>query len=161
MALVASVTLLFPALLTAADNKACKLLTAAELEPVVGGKLSAFKTLSFDGVDECYASTGNVSVRLRWEKKQERASEGPSARAAKQLQTLKEMGAAVDTKNFGSITCSTIVPSKSKQKDGLNTTCLVPKGDELAGVAIIVWTEKDLVPIDKLHPLAEKMAERF
>src|SRR5262249_61817228 len=49
----ALVTLFVPALLTAADNNACKLLTATELEPVVGGKLSAFKGESYSSAVSC------------------------------------------------------------------------------------------------------------
>jgi hypothetical protein len=159
MALIA--TLLLPTFLIAADNKACKLLTAAELEPVVGGKLAAFKAFGWEGVDQCYASTGNATVVLRWDKQKNPTSEGPSARVAKHLAMLKEAGATVDVKTFGAVTCFTLIPSKSMPTYGLDTFCMVSKGDEVASVLITVWTEKDLVPIDKLHPLAEKMAGRF
>jgi hypothetical protein len=148
--------------LAAADNKACNLLTAAELEPVAG-KLSAFSPMSLGTAEMCTASSANAKVMLRWAKKRESASPGgsPSDAAAKGLEIAKKMGATVDVKTFGPIVCSTLIPPKGKEMAGFNTTCTVSKGDTVAGVEVTAKAQKDMVSIDKLHPLAEKMAGRF
>jgi len=154
----ALVTLFVPALLTAADNNACKLLTATELEPVVGGKLSAFKGESYSSADVCTATSDNAKVLLRWFRGKKDSS--PDA-AAKGLEIAKKMGATVDVKTFGPIVCSTIIPPKGQEFSGFSTTCSVSKAANVAAVAITVKARRDMVSIDKLHPLAEKMAGRF
>jgi hypothetical protein len=163
-ALFGAVALMVPALLAAADNKACKLLTPAELEPVVGGKLSAFQGQSIGTADVCTASSANAGVILRFSKQTETASSGRSSPAdavAKQLENLRKMGARVEVKTFGTITCHTVLQSESVPMHGCDTFCMVSKGDTVGSVQITAWAEKDVVQIDKLHSLAEKMAGRF
>jgi hypothetical protein len=155
--LVATATLLFPAFLTAADNRACKLLTPAELEPVVSGKLSAFSPQSAGSADMCFASSPNTKVMLRWAMKKGASADA----AAKGVEIARKMGATVDVKTFGPIACSTFIPPKGREVAGFNTTCTVSKGDAVAGVEVTAKTQQDMVPIDKLHPLVDKMAGRF
>jgi len=149
----------------AADNRACKLLTPGELEPVVGGKLSAFQGMDAGSgkgpvhAEICSAAAPNASVMLRLAK---RASGGGSATAASQgLEIARKMGATVDLKTFGPITCSTIIPPKSMEQYGFNTTCSVVKTGEVAAVEVQAKSQKDMVSIEKLRPLAEKMSARF
>jgi hypothetical protein len=71
------------------------------------------------------------------------------------------MGATVEVKTFGPITCSTMVPPANMNQYGYNTTCSVIKGDAVAAVEVGARFRKDMVPIDKLRPLAEKLATRF
>jgi hypothetical protein len=156
-ALFGALALMTPAWLVAADNKACKLLTAAELEPVVGGKLSTFSPQSYGNADMCTATSPTAKVMLRWAMKKGSSAEA----AAKGLEMMKKMGATVDLKTFGPIICSTLIPPKGREAAGFNTTCTVSKGDAVAGVEVTAKTQKDMVSIDKLHPLAEKMAGRF
>jgi hypothetical protein len=155
--LFGAVVVMVPALL-AADNKACKLLTPAELEPVVGGKLSAFQGQSTGTTDMCSATSTNAKVLLRLAQKKGGAS---ADAAAKGLEIAKKMGATVDVKTFGPIVCSSFIPPKGKEMAGYNTTCTVSKGDAVAGVEVTVKAQKDIVSIDKLRPLADKMAGRF
>ncbi len=147
----------------AADNKACKLLTAAELEPVVGAKLSAFSAQSYGTAEMCTATSTKATIMLRWAKKKDPFSAGTSSSdaAAKGLEIVKKMGATVDVKTFGPIVCSTIIPPKGKEVSGFNTTCTMSKADAVAGVEVTAKTQRDMVAIDKLRPLAEKMAGRF
>jgi len=154
--LVAIMALLLPIVVRAADNKACKLLTVAELEPLVG-KLSAFSPQSLGTTDMCSATSPNAKVLLR--SAQKRASSADAA--AKGLEIAKKMGATVDVKTFGPIVCSTFIPPKGKEIAGFNTTCTVSKGDTVAGVEVTAKSQKDMVSIDKLHPLADKMAGRL
>jgi hypothetical protein len=71
------------------------------------------------------------------------------------------MGATVQVKTFGPIVCSTMIPPANMRQYGYNTTCSVTKGDVVAGVEIGARNRKDMVPIDKLRPLAEKLATRL
>jgi hypothetical protein len=71
------------------------------------------------------------------------------------------MGGQVDVKTFGSITCSTLIPPKNLEQYGFNTTCSVVKGEQVAAVEVTTQSRQDMVPIEKLRPLAEKMAGRF
>lgn len=143
----------------AADNKACKLLTPAELEPVTG-KLAPFKSaLATAGSQMCTAKSLKGTVMLRWSKSRTKPGE-PSA-AAKGVEAARDMGATVEVKTFGPITCSTMVPPANMNQYGYNTTCSVIKGDAVAAVEVGARFRKDMVPIDKLRPLAEKLATRF
>jgi hypothetical protein len=69
--------------------------------------------------------------------------------------------AKVDVKTFGPITCSTIIPAKDKEMYGFNTTCSVLKGTTVAAIEITSKSRAAMVPIEKLRPVAEKMATRF
>jgi len=154
--LLAVLALMMPALLAAAENKACKLLTPGELEPVVG-KLSAFAPQSLGTTDMCSATSTNAKVVLRWAQKRAALA----GEVGKDLEISKTMGATVDVKTFGPIICFTVIPPKGKEVAGFNTTCRFSKGDAVAGVEVTTKTHRDMVSITKLHPLAEKMAGRF
>jgi hypothetical protein len=77
------------------------------------------------------------------------------------IEMVKQMGIKVDVKTFGSITCSTMVPPANLAQHGFNTTCTVSKATAIAGVEVIAKSQQDMVAIERLHPLAEKMANRF
>lgn len=139
----------------ATDSKACKLLTAAELEPVVGGKLLAFQGSVYRTGDMCAASSTIVTVMLRLGKKEQADA------AAKSVEMLRIMGAKINVKTFGPITCSTITPPKDMQQYGFKTTCSVSKAADIAAVEVRAKNQKDMVSINALHTLADKMAGRF
>jgi hypothetical protein len=139
----------------ATDNRACKLLTAAELEPVVGGKLFAFQGSAYKTGDMCAASSTTVTLMLRLGKKEQADA------AAKSLEMLRRMGAIVNVKTFGPITCSTVTPPQHMQQYGFKTTCSVSKAAEVAAIEVRAKNQKDMVSIDELHPLADKMTGRF
>ena len=139
----------------ATDNRACKLLTAAELEPVVGGKMRAFQGSSYRTGDMCAASSTVANVMLRLGKKEQADA------ATKSMKMLRRMGARINVKTFGPITCSTITPPKDMQQYGFKTTCSVSKAAEIAAVEVRAKNQKDMVSINALHTLADKMAGRF
>jgi hypothetical protein len=144
-----------PSAALATDNRACKLLTAAELESVVGGKLSAFQGSTYGTGDMCTASSTTVTVMLRLAEKEQADA------AAKSVDMLRKMGARVDFKTFGLITCSTVTPSRHMQNYGFKTACSVSKAAEIAAVEVRVKNQKDMVSIKELHLLADIMAVRF
>lgn len=144
----------------AADNKACALITAAELESVLGDKVSGLNggALPSADVQMCTANTPKASALLRIAKSRGNSKDA----AAAGLEAVKKMGAQVELTTFGPITCSTIIPPKNLEVYGFNTTCSVVKGNgaQVAAIEITAKTRPDMVPIDKLRPLAEKMAGR-
>lgn len=142
-------------LAAAEGNRACSLATAAELEAAIGAKVSGLA--GGPGSPFCSGSTPTATVMLRVAKKSGRA---PGAAAAG-LAMVKQMGAQVDVKTFGPITCSTVVPPKDKEAYGFNTTCSVDKGTEIAAVEVTAKAQRDMVPIEKLRVVAEKMAGRL
>jgi hypothetical protein len=52
------------------------------------------------------------------------------------------------------------IPGKTGVQMGFNTTDSVVKGTTVAAVEITAKARKDLVPIEKVHPLADKIAAR-
>lgn len=138
----------------AGANKVCELLTPAEVEAALGAKVSSF-TEGAGGF--CYASAPTVTVMLRLAKKS-----GTPGREAKGIEMMKQMGGQVDVKTFGSMTCSTLVPPANlAQTVGFNTTCSITKGDSVAAVEVTAKAQTNMISIDKLRPLAEKLAPRF
>jgi hypothetical protein len=126
----------------------------------VAGKLAAFKSaMATAEAQMCTAKSLKGTVMLRWAKNKTKPGE-PSA-AAKGVDAARDIGATVEVKTFGPITCSTMVPPANMNQYGYNTTCSVTKRDAVAAVEIGVRFRKDMVPIDKLRPLAEKLAARF
>ena len=142
-------------------NKACALASPAEIESLLGAKVAGLNAQQTGGATTqiCMGSSPKGQVMLRIAT---RKGEGtPGERERKGIEIYKKMGAQVDVQTFGPITCSAVVPPKSLEAHGFNTTCTVTKGDAVAGIEITVKTRADMVPIDKLRPLAEKMSGRF
>ena len=54
-----------------------------------------------------------------------------------------------------------MVPPANLAQHGFNTTSTVSKPTAIAGVEVIAKSQQDMVAIERLHPLAEKMANRF
>lgn len=153
---LALVSLLGPVFGFAGDNKACGLITAAELQSVLGSSV-ALRGASMPGdVQMCTGSTPQARVLLRLARR--KTAPGTEAKG---IEIAKKMGAQVDVKTFGPITCSTFIPPKNLEEHGFNTTCTVTKADTVAGVEITAKSRAGMVPIEKLHPLAEKMSGRF
>src|SRR6266851_4415796 len=148
----------------AETGKACALLTPEEIEAATGLKISALNPGAAPGsvanpgtADLCSGATPAATILLRLAKRS-----GAAGREAKGIEAVKKMGAQVDVKNFGPITCSALVPPANLAAQvPFNTTCTVTKGEVVAGIEVTTRTRKDMVSIDKLRPLAEKMAQRF
>jgi hypothetical protein len=140
-------------------GKACALLTPSELEAVLGAKvsLSGGGVPAGLGVDLCTGRTPTATVLLRVAK----GSGGSGGAEAAGIEMARKMGAQVDVKTFGAITCSTMVPPASLAEHGFNTTCAVNKAGAVAAIEVTARSQKDMIPIERLRPLAEKMAGRF
>jgi hypothetical protein len=141
--------------MAAGADKVCTLVTPAELESIAGSEVTMTAN-SLGNAQICSGRTPALSVMLRMaQRKPGGGNEAAGAAIAEQ------MGATVEVKTFGAITCSTMVPPKGKEEYGFNTTCSVLKGTTVAAIEITAKSRKDMVPIDKLRPVAEKIAKRF
>ena len=141
---------------TLGQGKACALATPAELEVVLGGKASLSPSTA-GAADVCSAKVGANAVVIRLV---QRTGEPPSEKTTQAgVEAVKKMGATVETRTFGPIFCMAITPSAQMAAHGFTTTCTVSKHPMYA--VIEVKTAKQGMPIDKLRPIAEKMAGRF
>jgi len=142
-----------------AQNKACALASRDELQSLLGAKVSEMKGTNMPGGNAaiCMGQTPTSRVTLRLAK---RSEQGAGAEAAG-IEIAKKMGAQVDVKTFGPVTCSTVIPPASLAEHGFNTTCSIAKKTDVAAIEVTAKIQKDMIPIDKLRPLAEKMMERF
>jgi len=131
--------------------------TAAELKTVLGDEVTLKPLGGTGGVAICNGTTSKASVLLRVATK--RQGSGDAAKAG--IEAARKMGAQVDVKTFGPITCSTMVPPESLAAHGFNTTCSITKGTSLAAIEITAKTKADMVSIEGLKTLAEKMAGRL
>lgn len=142
----------------AAENRACALLTPAELQEALGAKVSGLRGAGGSGdAAMCMGSTPAARVMLRTATRKA----GQQGKEIEGIKMFEKMGAKVDVKTFGPITCSTVIPPKSMEEHGFNTTCSVLKGTAVGAVEVTVKSQKDMVSIEKLRPLAEKIAGRM
>jgi hypothetical protein len=156
--LLAAPVFILPSDVTA-QNKACELATPAELQAAVGAPVSGMTGQSIPGgsAEYCTGTSGTAKVMLRLARK---ASRAPGTEA-KGIEMMRNMGAQIDVKTFGPITCSSMIPPKNMERYGYNTTCSVSKAGDVAAVEVTAKNQKDMVPLERLHDLAEKMAKRF
>lgn len=148
----------------AADaNKACGLLTSSELEGVLGGNVTMNGSDPMHGgkTQICTGQAQTTSVMLRLVTGLDPGRDRSGNKEKAGIELFKKMGANVDVKTFGPITCSTIEPPVEQMQKGINTTCTVTKNTAIAGIEVTAKSQKDMVSIDRLRPLAEKMAGRF
>ena len=144
-----------------AANKACELVTAGELEALLGAKVTVDGgggMPTAGGAEICSARSAPASVMLRLFK---RTVDPSGAKENAGIEMAKKMGAQVDVKTFGPITCSSIVPPDTLAGYGFNTTCSVTKAPMFAVIEVNAKAKKDMVAIERLHAIAEKMAGRF
>jgi len=142
-----------------AQDKACSLVTPAELEAALGTKAPALKPQAVPGGNAsiCMGQTATATVMLRMAK---RANPGGDTEA-KGIEMAKKMGAKVEVKSFGQVTCSTMVPPPSLAQYGYNTTCSVLKNGTVVAIEVTAKAQQDMVAMEKLRPVAEKMASRI
>jgi hypothetical protein len=147
----------------AEGSKACSLLAPAELEAIFGSSVTLNPSPSLPGAKgelcDGKLKEGRLLLRLVSGLDPGRDRSGNKEKAG--LEIMKNMGAQVEVKTFGPIVCSSLVPPPGKEQMGYNTTCTVSKERALAGIEVTANNKAGMVSIDKVHPLAEKMAGRF
>ena len=139
-------------------NKACGLVTASELQTILGGSVTLTPS-SIGEVQMCTGKTQTASVVVRLFKR----TTDPSGRTEQAgIDAVKRMGAQVDVKTSGGITCMTTVPPPSLTQYGYGTTCTVAsKAPIFAVIEVTAKAQKDMVPMERLRAIAERMANRI
>jgi hypothetical protein len=139
-------------------NRACGLVTDSELQSALGSKVT-LKAGSIGDVQTCSGETQSARVLVRLFKR----IADPSGNAEQAgIDAIRKMGAQVDVKTSGGITCMTAVPPANMAAMGFGTTCTVTnKASTFAVIEITAKTQKDMVPMEKLRAVAEKMASRL
>jgi len=142
----------------AAQNKACSLATADELQSALGAKVSGLRGIGTPtGAEVCTGTTPTATVTLRLAKR----SPESQGKEVKGIEMVKKMGAQVQVKTDGPITCSTLIPPANLPQMGYNTTCSVLKNGQVAAIEVTAKSQKNMASMDSLHKIAEKMAERI
>ena len=139
----------------------CTLLSKAEIESFVGGPISGLdRSNNVGGTLTCNGAAKNrMYVALIYASSNQKIADPMAYLEAESRKSANMIGAKLDVKKFGNILCIALIPPK---EGPYATQCSVlkPPGS-MASVAIMVSTQQEMVPIDKLLPLAEKMAARF
>jgi len=139
-------------------GKACGLVTESEIQSVLGTKVN-LKSGALGDVQTCSADAQTASMMLRLFK---RTGDPSGAKEKAGIDAIKKMGAQVDVKTADGITCMTTVPPANLAQYGYGTTCTVTsKAPMFAVIEITAKAQKDMVPMDKLRTIAQKMATRF
>ena len=158
--------LLFCSLPAVAQVTPCSLLTQAEIENALGVKLAGFGNGPQAGVTRiCQGVVKNrLSVMVMFA-----PSQGPNDRRwadpVGEMERLaresaNSVKAQLEFKRMGpSMVCMTLVPP---QPGPYSTQCMVGKKPTgMAAITALVGAQQDMVPIEKLRPLAEKMLGRL
>lgn len=143
-----------------AVTDACKLLTAGEIEAVVGGKVvhsgaTTTPALKEKAKDVCQMSAGTSSVMVRRFAKKDADTKS----ASEGMEQAKKMGLKMTEEKHGNTTCSTI--TGNSRAPVYSTGCKVEKGGFFVFVEVMATSEAKMIPVSKLRPLAEKAASRL
>ncbi len=143
----------------------CKLLTPSEIESVLGVKVSGFTRGSVQGSATltCNGEAGKrMSVGLIFAAPKPgdpKISDPMGWIETYSRESAKRIGAQLDVKRFGSsIICTAMITPK---QGPYNTQCYAVKPPNMATITVLVPTQQEMVSMDKLRPLAEKMLGRF
>jgi len=143
------------------DNKACGLLNASEIESILGTNVALKGGATPGGTQICTGQASNKRIMLRLVTGLDPGRDRSGSKEKAGMEMIKQMGGQVEVKTFGPIVCSTLEPPAGKQQIGYNTTCTVSKDTAMAGIEVIANTKQNMLPIDRLRPLVEKIMGRF
>lgn len=148
----------------------CSLLTPAEIESALGVKVTFAGSAQWGATPTCAGASApkRMSIMLMFVPGDAKAGKADDPKWADPLGYLEKMSrdsansikAQMEAKRFeSSILCTTLIPPKPGP---YSTQCMVVKKPTgMASIGILVATQQDMVSIDKLRPLAEKMLGRF
>ena len=164
--LITAFALLFLACVpVAAQVDPCKLLTPAEIETVLGIKVPKFTHGSVQGSNTVTCNGDAVkgmSVGMMYAapKPGDPKIADPIAWIESYSRdSAKAIGGKFNVQRFGSsVICTQLITPKGGP---FNTQCYAVKSPNQATVTVLVPTQQEMVSMDKLRPLAEKMLGRF
>lgn len=153
---------------------ACKLLTAGEIEAVVGGKVSipprgqsADPKSGMPPSCNIKIGTGPDSVAVSFAQNTAGSDKDKGDKALKEsLEASRKQGFKVTEEKRGNSVCYTMIPPASHRPTdprsmGYLTSCYAGGGKGAAFVNVFMHSEGKMIPISKLMPLTEKAAGRL
>jgi hypothetical protein len=155
---VVSILYLLAASSLHAQTKACDLLTAAELEAALGGKAGALSESNLGAAHICSGSVGKMNVMIRFGERKS-GSSGDAER--KGIEAARQMGAKVQVKTEGDLTCSTMIPPESMAQYGYNTTCTILREGVVVGVEVTATSQQGMATTEAVKGLAQKARSRL
>ncbi|MGZ5584360.1 MAG: hypothetical protein ACXWF2_14760, partial [Usitatibacter sp.] len=87
-----------------------------------------------------------------------RTGDPGGAREQAGVEAMRKMGAQVEVKTFGAITCVATIPSQSMALAGYGTSCTVKKAPKFAVIEVAAKDRKDMVSMERLRTVAEGIA---
>jgi hypothetical protein len=137
---------------------ACALLKPDEIRAALGGEQGAFTASNVGALAMCRGQSGRYAVLIR----SAASSKQTSTDAAKQgIEAMRKMGAQVDVKTEGDLTCMTLVAPAAAPQLGVNTTCTIARGGHLTGVEVTGPAGTPLAGMDVVRGLVEKAVGRL
>lgn len=148
---------------------ACKLLTAGEIEAVVGGKVSipprgqsADPRSGMPPSCNIKIGTGPDHVAVSFAQKTADSDKDKGDKVLKEsLEASRKQGFKVTEEKRGKSVCYTMIPPASHRAMGYLTSCYAIGGKGAAFVNVFMHSEGKMIPISKLMPLTEKAAGRL
>ncbi len=157
-----------------AGTDPCKLLTAGEIEAVVGEKVSipprgqlADPKSGMPSPCDITIGNGPDHVAVSFAQKTAGSDKDKGDKVMKEsLEGARKQGFKVTEEKRGNSSCYTMIPPASHRPTdprsmGYLTSCSAIGGKGAAFVNVFVHSEGKIVPISKLMPLAEKAASRL
>ena len=143
----------------------CKLLTPAEIESALGLKVPRFTHGSVQGSNTVTCNGDAVkgmSVGMMYAAPKPgdpKIADPMSWIETYSRDSAKAIGAKLNVQRFGSsVICTQLITPKGGP---FNTQCYAVKSPNQATVTVLVPTQQEMVPMDKLRPLAEKILGVF
>jgi hypothetical protein len=159
------------------SDKACSLITTAELAAVVGMKLDKalvglevpFKkdaTHDHDGsLFTCQGMVGGRYVMVAYGTRPvtPEGRKRAEARVERSQEKLRKEGYAIDARDFGNVKCWTMAapPADTSATAMFGTNCGGTKGDYFFAVLVSGARKSDIIPVEKLKALVDKAASRL
>jgi hypothetical protein len=159
------------------SEKACSLLTPADLEGVLGTKLARplagtevpyTKDADHDhdgSVLSCQGKAGArfVTVVFGTQPVTPEGRRRGEAKVKAAEDKLVKAGYKIETKEFGGVRCWTMLPPPADTPGHavFGSNCGGTKGDYFYSISISATGKNDLIPIEKLKALADKAASRL
>jgi hypothetical protein len=154
---LALAVLLVPAPVGAGQSSAsCNLLQPAELESALGGKPTQFSSVSQGEADICTGQVGKLKVLIRVARRQ---GDGTAERQG--IDAARRMGAQVEVKTEGDLTCSTVIPPVSLAHLGFNTTCSILRAGRVVAVEVTAPSQQEMASMDAVRGLVQKAVARL
>jgi hypothetical protein len=143
-------------------NPACALVTVAEVEAALGGKVTGLNNAPSGVPDDAQVCTGTIPGATIGLRLIPQLSQATVDARKKLVDLMLQMGAHVEMNTDGPISCQAVTPPPAMvASTGFETSCSVSKSPKLATIEIGTKTQTAMVPIAKLRLLAVKMLGRL